>query len=191
MEHQIIVGNIGTVYDGDSETEAQKNYNEYVDQSKNNYGSAAGEEVTWIEDNEIREEYIPEIIVYSKVTVGYVTQDYVEKDGNFVCVNQTFIAGDQVDREDDYGEPVDIDDSKEIYQDMDMKSPEHGDQINNTWNVDDVRTVALQNDLGLISVSDAKNILQLVLRRFDAECGINWDSIDGCIREYLGEKNGK
>ena len=47
---QVIVGNIGTVYDGDDYNEAMKNYNEYSEQSKQQYGRAAGEPVTlWIE----------------------------------------------------------------------------------------------------------------------------------------------
>jgi len=57
-KYQVIVGNIGTVYDGNWAIMAKKVYKEYYEQSKDGYGRAAGESVTlWvygepIEDNE-------------------------------------------------------------------------------------------------------------------------------------------
>ena len=54
----IVVGNIGTVYTGDSIAEARRTFNTYVKQSKDNYGRAAGEDVTWSRDGEIHKEYI-------------------------------------------------------------------------------------------------------------------------------------
>lgn len=51
--YQVIVGNIGTVYDGPSRREAHKTYDEYRRQSKRGYGRAAGEDVTLFLDNEI------------------------------------------------------------------------------------------------------------------------------------------
>ena len=55
--HEIIVGNIGCVYYGPDAAEAEKHFEEYRDQSERNYGRAAGENVTWFENNEIRQEY--------------------------------------------------------------------------------------------------------------------------------------
>lgn len=56
--HEIIVGNIGTVYSGSSANEAKRNYTIYKDLSTRVYGRASGEDVTWFIDNEIHQEYI-------------------------------------------------------------------------------------------------------------------------------------
>lgn len=45
---RVIVGNIGTVYDGASKRDAIREYNEYVDISLSGYGRAGGEAVTLI-----------------------------------------------------------------------------------------------------------------------------------------------
>lgn len=58
MHYQIIVGNIGIVYDGDDEKEAQRTYLEYVSQSVQMYGHAGGEDVTMMEDDEPLNEHI-------------------------------------------------------------------------------------------------------------------------------------
>ena len=55
---QVIVGNIGTVFDGDNGFLARNTYSEYVSQSKSNYGRAAGECVTLMRHDDIRLEYI-------------------------------------------------------------------------------------------------------------------------------------
>ena len=61
---------------------------------------------------------------YTKVTVGFVTQQFqLNKDGQYICIEQSFIAGDQVNREDGYGDPVVVDISKEVYQSMNMEQP--------------------------------------------------------------------
>ncbi len=54
---EIVVGNIGTVYSGDSWSEAKETYWNYVEQSKAKRGRAAGEDVTWFLDGEIHKEY--------------------------------------------------------------------------------------------------------------------------------------
>lgn len=51
MSWQVVVGNIGTVYDGNSQDEAIKTYNEYVAQSKERKGRAAGESVVLFRDD--------------------------------------------------------------------------------------------------------------------------------------------
>lgn len=56
----VIVGNIGTVYQGSNENQAAAAYTEYVSQSKENYGRASGESVVWMRDEEIYKEYSPE-----------------------------------------------------------------------------------------------------------------------------------
>jgi hypothetical protein len=60
---------------------------------------------------------------YNKTTPGFVTQMFEKRDEKFVCVEQSFIAGDPVDREDDRGEPVDVDVRDEVYQPFEMVQP--------------------------------------------------------------------
>lgn len=61
MKHQIIVGNIGTVYDGGENEKAKDAFEEYKDQSQNNYGKASGEPVTWMRNDEIYKEFRPKL----------------------------------------------------------------------------------------------------------------------------------
>lgn len=58
FKYQVIVGNIGTVYQGDDEVMAMQNYNTYVEKSKSRYGTAADESVVFLENGEIRVEYM-------------------------------------------------------------------------------------------------------------------------------------
>jgi hypothetical protein len=61
---------------------------------------------------------------YNKVTTGFVIQEYKKVDGRFVCVGQEFTAGDQVDREDEYGDIIGhIPVAQEVYQSFDMIQP--------------------------------------------------------------------
>jgi len=56
--HEIIVGNIGTVYLGDSAQEAKDDYYAYKQKSEHEFGRASGESVVWLKDGEIvREHY--------------------------------------------------------------------------------------------------------------------------------------
>lgn len=57
VKYQVIVGNIGTVYDGDSYMDAKQAYSEYRKQSRANYGRASGESVTMFENDEIKWEH--------------------------------------------------------------------------------------------------------------------------------------
>lgn len=57
MKYQIIVGNIGTTYDGDNWIEALRQYGEYKRQSKAKYGRCAGEPVAIMKDGEIMSKY--------------------------------------------------------------------------------------------------------------------------------------
>lgn len=61
MKHQIIVGNIGTVYDGDSAKEAKKAFKEYKEQSREGYGRAAYEQVNWTRDGHDFAEFRPKL----------------------------------------------------------------------------------------------------------------------------------
>jgi hypothetical protein len=60
---------------------------------------------------------------YDKFITGYVAQHFVKKGKRFICISQNFIASDDVCREDESGDSVSIDDSKEVYFPMDMKQP--------------------------------------------------------------------
>ena len=55
---RVIVGNIGTVYAGGIQRIAEQTYDEYVSQSKANYGRAAGEGVIFLQYGKIKHEYI-------------------------------------------------------------------------------------------------------------------------------------
>jgi hypothetical protein len=48
--YTVYVGNIGCVYDGNSFEDAMKAYDEYCDQSDDNYGRAGGEPVELLEE---------------------------------------------------------------------------------------------------------------------------------------------
>ena len=63
------------------------------------------------------------ITKYRKITIGFVTQIFTHQDNKFVCIEQFFSAGDQVDREDNNGNPVEIKIEQEVYQPFDMKQP--------------------------------------------------------------------
>lgn len=56
--YQVIVGNIGTVYDGGNEYEACKTYDEYAALSFHGTGRAAGENVTLLMGDMILRETI-------------------------------------------------------------------------------------------------------------------------------------
>jgi hypothetical protein len=60
---------------------------------------------------------------YCKFVSGYVAQSFVKKGKKYVCVSQNFIASDDVSWEDESGDSVSIDDSKEVYFPYEMKQP--------------------------------------------------------------------
>lgn len=58
IAYEIMVGNIGLVYHGTNENEANETFHEYVGQSKSGYGRAAGETVTmFFGDDIVREHF--------------------------------------------------------------------------------------------------------------------------------------
>lgn len=57
-EFELIVGNIGTVYSGNSRTEVDKYFAEYVQQSKSGIGRASGENVTLMQNDEPVNEFV-------------------------------------------------------------------------------------------------------------------------------------
>jgi hypothetical protein len=61
MKYQVYVGNIGMVYDGESHDEANQIFDEYVNQSKNDYGRASGEDVSMFEEHEFIRDYLGKI----------------------------------------------------------------------------------------------------------------------------------
>lgn len=56
---EVVVGNIGKVWEGKSEAAATATYREYRHLSETGYGRCAGESVTLFWDNDILEEYTP------------------------------------------------------------------------------------------------------------------------------------
>jgi hypothetical protein len=62
---------------------------------------------------------------YKKVTTGFVTQIFVKQGKEFICTEQEFVASDQVDREDEFGNNVEhrLNPADEIYQPFEMVQP--------------------------------------------------------------------
>lgn len=56
-KHEVIVGNIGTVYSGGDSFTAQGVYQHYVILSQKAVGRASGEDITWICNDEIYREH--------------------------------------------------------------------------------------------------------------------------------------
>jgi hypothetical protein len=56
--HAVIVGTIGTVYEGDSATSARRAFGTYVRASQMHTGRAGGEDVTWLCEGDITQAYI-------------------------------------------------------------------------------------------------------------------------------------
>jgi len=54
--YQVVVGNIGTVFDGNDAGSALDNYKDYVNMSERGEGRAAGEHVALIVDGEVADE---------------------------------------------------------------------------------------------------------------------------------------
>lgn len=59
MKYQVVVGNIGTVYDGNSYLSACVHYSDYVTLSGKLHGRAAGEPVALFEDGHPIREHQP------------------------------------------------------------------------------------------------------------------------------------
>jgi len=59
--HAVVVGNLGTVYLGDSEIIANRFYAHYYEASKAPHGRASGEPVTQFAGDKITREYVPEV----------------------------------------------------------------------------------------------------------------------------------
>jgi len=82
MRYQVIVGNIGTVYDAGDREWAQSNYDDYVALSKSRQGRAADESVVMLENGEVVAEYCPtlrqQFIVEFQITCGYSDPEYLD-----------------------------------------------------------------------------------------------------------------
>jgi hypothetical protein len=75
--YQVIVGNVGTVYDGDSRDNAHLAFEEYVAQSRNGYGRAAGESVALMLDDLIEDEFVPGAEAPDRDDPGALVEDRV------------------------------------------------------------------------------------------------------------------
>ena len=59
MMYQVVVGNLGTVYDGADAETAYECFGEYCGLSEGKYGRCSGETVTLMCEGEIAEEFTP------------------------------------------------------------------------------------------------------------------------------------
>ena len=57
--HEVVVGNLGTVYSGADSLAAHKAYLGYVRASDAPYGRASGEGVTWLRDDDVYADHAP------------------------------------------------------------------------------------------------------------------------------------
>jgi len=55
--YEVIVGNVGTVFDGNDQEEAERAFNDYVRSSKTGRGRAGGESVVFLMNGEIVAEH--------------------------------------------------------------------------------------------------------------------------------------
>jgi len=60
-KHEIVVSNIGTVFNGSLEIVAGETFYEYIKMSKAGFGRGGDEVVTWFKDGDIYKEYQPMI----------------------------------------------------------------------------------------------------------------------------------
>ena len=63
---EVIVGNVGSVYVGNSKREAQRTYNRYVASSQTEVGRAGGEDVVLMCNGDISREYVGAIALQDK-----------------------------------------------------------------------------------------------------------------------------
>lgn len=64
-------------------------------------------------------------MIYNKITVGFVSQQYDSETGK--CIFQEFIAGDEIEYEDENGNPVEDFPENEEYFPFEMEQPEGGE----------------------------------------------------------------
>jgi hypothetical protein len=85
-KYQVIVGNVGTVSDGDDKEQAERDYRECVVISKNLDVPCrmSGEEVTLFEDGEIIDEHCPDDSMITCTGCEKIVKEhgYCDKDGN-------------------------------------------------------------------------------------------------------------
>lgn len=61
-------------------------------------------------------------MIYNKITIGFVSQRFDSETGK--CISQEFIAGDDVQYEDEEGEPLGDLSNEETYFPFNMEQPE-------------------------------------------------------------------
>jgi len=133
---------------------------------------------------------------YKKVTYGFVTQTFVEKNGQMVCTEQEFTAGTDCDYLTLDGAEMNDIPEVEGYQNFDMRSPDGGDSVDDRWSITDVQdrykdmnddseTEDESDDFENLSDEVARRILHLCMDKMDANVGINWDVIDYWTGEVL------
>jgi hypothetical protein len=95
-KYQVIVSNVGTVYDGNDEQAAKKEYSEYVSFSKEKYGRCSGENVTLLEDGEPISEFWSAAFPYECPQCGEVMSDI--GDSVYQCPDCNYETGkDELD----------------------------------------------------------------------------------------------
>ena len=57
--------------------------------------------------------------------------------------------------------------------------------IRDDWDMDDIQSVAESNFDILLTDEQIRQVMQIVVKGFDANYGINWDSIDDAITQVI------
>ena len=77
---QVVVGNVGQVYDGSNYMQARAAYAEYVKQSKSGRGRAGNEPVTLFHNGEIKAEHFPPSEYQPKTGARCTCKPGIERD---------------------------------------------------------------------------------------------------------------
>jgi hypothetical protein len=93
-KYQVIVGNIGMVYDGNNPVEASRTYGEYKSQSESGVGRAGCEDVTLLENGEPKYEHIG---VYTRTYKIISCGNIRSSDGEGWELNDAHYTGEEVE----------------------------------------------------------------------------------------------
>ena len=59
--------------------------------------------------------------------------------------------------------------------------------IRDDWSEEDIQSVAECNFDKVLTPEQVKRVMEIVVKGFDANFGINWDTIDAAIEQVIGE----
>jgi len=123
-------------------------------------------------------------VAIKKITVGFVVQEYNPETGRWT--GQEFVVGDQVDWEDEYGNPVDPPGNAPPAPPLDMVQPSPVYSVYSVWDEEDVMVVEEENGWEF-TPEQRREILDLFKSREDASVGLNWGKLYSVCVEVLNK----